>query len=165
MPGGPAAAATGALGATRNLASQFQALLTTTASGQLRLARQIKSHHKDTDGSTARLWPKNVDSQAVLCSGIPQDNKRLLELLAQAEQRAEDAACDAVRASAAAADARAELATRPAIQVASFHAIDFLTAIPAWSLVTEECCVHGIHPKSMPPLSRCGRQAPWCSCE
>lgn len=42
-----------------------------------------------------------------------QDNERLAELLAQAEQQAEGAHCDAARARAAAADACAELQTRP----------------------------------------------------
>ena len=47
-----------------------------------------------------------------------QDNERLAELLAKAEQAAEGAACNAVRARAAAADARAELQTRPAVAAA-----------------------------------------------
>lgn len=51
---------------------------------------------------------------------VPQDNKRLREAASAAEQRAEEAQCDAVRAAAAAADARAELATRPQVPL-DFH--------------------------------------------
>lgn len=46
---------------------------------------------------------------------ISQDKERLEQLLARAQQAAEDAYCDATRANASAADARAQLAAQPVV--------------------------------------------------
>jgi hypothetical protein len=75
-----------------------------------------------------------------------QDGERLERLLARAQQAAEDAHCDAARANAAAADARAQLAARP---VDSHQAMLLCHASvkPLWTLL----CLH--------MLMNCERQA------